>query len=113
MSYNSEDGGTVHFRLMDRIKPRVTQLAIALIFPQHIIANLKAELDPVFYLLNEWLIGGNQENDPRPLTWETLITALQHARLLEEAEILKKHFVVPAAPPAQRAISSASMTFSF
>ena len=47
MSYTSEDGSDVPFRLMDRIKPRVTDLAIGLGFPQHIIANLKTELNPV------------------------------------------------------------------
>ena len=109
----SEDGKTAPFRLMDRIKPRVTQLAIALQFPQHIRENMKADLNPVYYLLNEWSKGGNQDHDQRPLTWETLITALQHAGLMEEAEILEKHFVVPATPLAQRAISLAGMKLLF
>ena len=99
MSYTSEDGQTVHFRLMDRIKPRMTGLAIALGFPQHIIANLTTELNPVYYLLGEWLNGRNQEHDPRPLTWGTLITALQHAGLLDEVKILEEHFVAPVAEP--------------
>ena len=92
MSYTSENGKTVHFRLMDRITPRVTQLAIALCFPQHIIDVLETKKGgPVYYVLSEWLRGGNQEYDQRPLTWGTLITALQHAGLLEEAEIVKKY----------------------
>ena len=96
MSYTSKDGTTVPFRLMDRIKPRVARLAIALGFPEHIIANLKTDPDPVFSLLTEWLKGGNQEHDSRPLTWSTLLTALGEAGLLEEVRILEKYFV--AAP---------------
>ena len=89
MAYTSEDGSTVHFRLMDRIKSRVTQLAIALSFPPHIIANLKTEQTPVYYLLDEWLRGGNLEHDERPLTWATLINALGEANMREEATVLK------------------------
>ena len=102
MSYTSEDGRTVPFRLMDRIKPRVTQLAIALKFPQHIIANLKTESDPVIYLFSEWLRGGNQELDPRPLTWGTLITALQHAGLIEEVKILEEYFIITVPSLSER-----------
>ena len=91
MSYTSENGKTVHFRLMDRIKPRVTQLAIALSFPRYFIDDLETKRNPVYNMLSEWLRGGNQEHDKRPLTWETLIAALQHAGLLEEAEIVKKY----------------------
>ena len=98
MSY-SEDGTTVHFRLMERIKPRVTGLAIALGFPQHIIDDVETKRDPVYYLLKEWLNGRNQE-DSRPLTWGTLITTLQHAGLLEEVRILEQHFVAAQPPVA-------------
>ena len=94
MSYTSEDGRTVPFRIMDRIKPRVARLAIALRFPRHIREDLKTESDPVVYLLDEWLRGANQEHDPRPLTWGTLITALQHAGLIEEVKILEEKFVI-------------------
>ena len=93
MSYSSEDGKTVSFRLMDHIKPRVTDLAIALGFPQHVREYMETKRDQVYYILSEWLEGRNQENDERPLTWETLVTALQHAGLLNEAEILQQHFV--------------------
>ena len=90
MTYTSEDGSTVHFRLMDRIKSRVTQLAIALSFPQHIIDDLETkQRGPVYYILSEWLRGGNQEHDQRPLTWGTLITALGEANMREEATVLK------------------------
>ena len=98
MDKTSRDGGTIPFRLMARITPRVTQLAIALNFPQHIIANLKTETDPVYYLFSEWLRGANQEHDPRPLTWGTLITALQHAGVMEEVKILEEHFIAPVPP---------------
>ena len=96
MSYTSEDGRTVHFRLMERIEPRVTRLAIALSFPRHIRENLKTNPDPVLYLLDEWLRGGNQEqeHDPSPLTWGTLINGLHEANLLEEIKILEEKFVI-------------------
>ena len=91
MAYTSEDGKTVHFRLMDRITSRVTQLAIALCFPQYIIDVLETKKGgPVYYVLSEWLRGGNQEHDQRPLTWGTLITALGEANMREEATVLNK-----------------------
>ena len=107
MSY-SEDRKTVQFRLMDRIKPRVTGLAIALDFPDYVIDDMETKRDPVYYLLKEWLRGGNQEYDSRPLTWGTLITALGAAGLLGEVKILEQHFVA-ASPVAERAVSLASM----
>ena len=113
MSYTSEDGRTVPFRLMDQIKPRVARLAITLRFPPHIRANLKTELDPVYYLLDEWLRGGNQEHDSRPLTWGTLITALEEAGLLEEVKILEEHFVaVPLTAEPPSAVSLTSESYS-
>ena len=93
MSYTSEDRQTVHFRLMDRIKPRVTRLAVALKFPDYVIDDMETKRDPVLYLLKEWLRGGNQEHDSRPLTWGTLITALGAAGLPEEVKILELYFV--------------------
>ena len=110
MSYTSEDGKTVHFRLMDRIKPRVTQLAIALEFPLHIRANLKTEHAPVCYLLDEWLRGGNVENDQRPLTWGTLIKALKSADLTEEVTVLNKMITVTK-PEAVLPRSELCMTY--
>ena len=98
MSYTSEDEKIVDFMLMDRIEPRVKKMAIALRFPQHAIAKLKNnDGDSVYYLLSEWLRGGNKDNDSRPLSWGTLITALQHAGLVEEVRILEDHFVEPVA----------------
>ena len=102
MSYISEDRQTVHFRLMDRIKPRVTGLAVALKFPDYVIDNMETKRDPVFYLFKEWLRGGNQEHDSRPLTWGTLITALRAAGLLEEVKILEQHFVAAQPPVTMR-----------
>ena len=87
----SKDGASYFFRLMDRIKPRLTDLAIALDFPVYVIDILETKPNPVYYLLSEWLKGRNQEYDSRPLTWATLITALQHAGLLEEVKILEQH----------------------
>ena len=47
------------------------------------------------------LRGANQEVDPRPVTWRTLIEALQCANVQEEATILKRHFIcqVPVTIP--------------
>ena len=81
---------------MDRIRPRVTGLAIALGFPQHIIDILETKQEPVYYLLKEWLNGRNQEVDSRKLTWATLITALGEAGLLEEVKVLQERFVAAA-----------------
>ena len=94
MPYTDEEGTNANFRLMDRIKPRLTEMAIALDFPGYVIDVLGEKPNPVYYLLSEWLEGRNQVNDSRPLTWATLITALQHAGLPEEAKILEQHILV-------------------
>ena len=93
MSYTGEDGRDVHFRLMQQVRPHWRILAIALRFPHHTIAIMENKDDPVYYLFNEWLRGANQENDPRPVTWRTLIKALRHANVQEEATVLEKHFI--------------------
>ena len=100
MSYTGEDGRDVHFRLMDQLKPHWKRLAIALKFPQHEIAIMENKDDPVYYLLGEWLRGANQEKDTRAVTWRTLIEALQHANVQEEATVLEKHFIhIPVTIP--------------
>ena len=109
MSYTSEYGKTVPFELMYRIKPRVAHLAIALDFPQYIINDLETKQDPVLYLLGEWLRGSNLEYDKRPLTWGTLITALQHAHLIEEVRILEEHIIGEPPLPTPAAVSLTSM----
>ena len=91
MSYTGEDGRDVHFRLMDQLKPHWRRLAIALKFPQHEIAIMENKDDSLYYLFSEWLRGANQE-DPRPVTWRTLIEALRCANVQEEANVLEKHF---------------------
>ena len=55
MPYTNKDGVSVYFRLMDRIKPRLTRVAIALGFPRHIIDVIEKENEPAYYLLSEWL----------------------------------------------------------
>ena len=98
MCYSNKEGKVVYFRLMDRIQPKWTKLAIALKFPSHRINTFELKVDPVFTLLCEWLRGGNKDEDPRSvITWGTLITALQYAGLEEEAEIIKKQFFVTKA----------------
>ena len=94
MSYTGEDGRDVQIRLMQQVRPHWRDLAIALKFPQHEIANMEKKDDPVYYLLGEWLRGANQEEDPRPVTWGTLIEALQHANVQKEATVLEKHFII-------------------
>ena len=95
MSYTSEDGRDVHFRLMDQLSPHWRRLAIALKFPRHEIAIMenKDAYDRMYYLLSEWLRGANQEVDTRPVTWRILIEALQHANVQEEAIVLEEHFI--------------------
>ena len=95
MSYTGEDGRDVHFRLMDQLNPHWRRLAIALKFPQLEIAIMEKKDDPVYYLFSEWLQGANhgQEKEPRPVTWRTLIQALRHANVQEEAAVLEKHFI--------------------
>ena len=93
MPFTSEDGKTIHFRLMDQVKPHWKELAIALNFPLHKIADMQSKDDPVYYILTEWLQGANKENDSRPVTWRTLIEALQDANVQNEANILEQHCV--------------------
>ena len=93
MSYTGDDGREVHFRLKTRLKPHWRDLAIALQFLQNDIANMESKDDPVYYILTEWRRGANQENDPRPVTWRTLITALRHANIQDEATVLETHLV--------------------
>ena len=94
MSYTGEDGRDVlQVRLMQQVRPHWRALAIAFDFPEYEIAIMEKKDDPVYYLFSEWLRGANQVKDPRPVTWRTLIEALQHADLQEEATVLKKHFI--------------------
>ena len=95
MSYTGEDGRNVHLRLVEQIRLHSSWriLAIALRFPHRTIAMMENKDDPMCYLLIEWLQGANQEKDPRPVTWRTLIEALRHANVQEEANILEKHFI--------------------
>ena len=96
MSYIDEKGECIYFRLMDRIKPRLIAVAIALGFPEYVINILGEQSNPVYYLLSEWREGRNpNHSDSRPLTWGTLITALRHAGLPEEVRILERFLVAP------------------
>ena len=91
ISFTNDVGATVKFRLMDRLRPRWRDLAIALGFPGHSIAAMERKDQPeaVYYLFDEWLRGANLDEDPRPLTWRTLITALRDANIHEEANTLE------------------------
>ena len=110
MSYTGEDGRDVHFRLMDQLKPHWRRLAIALKFPQYEIAIMENKNDPMYYLLSEWLRGANQQKDSRPVTWETLIEALQQANVQEEVAILAKHFIeFPITPSAGELSTSCAL----
>ena len=94
MSYTGDDGRDVHFRLMDQLKPHWRRLAIALKFPQHEIDTMESKDDPVYYLLKEWLRGANKEKDPRQVSWKTLIEALRHANVQDEATVLEEKLIL-------------------
>ena len=94
MSYTGDDGRVVHFRLTRRLKPYWKELAIALKFPQYEIAIMAREDDPVYYLLTEWLREANKEKDSRPVSWRTLIEALRHANVQEEATVLEEKIIL-------------------
>ena len=94
MSYAGDDGRDVHFRLMDQLKPYWRTLAIALKFPQYEIAIMESKDDPIYYLLAEWLRGANKEEDSRPASWRTLIEALRHANVQDEATILEEKIII-------------------
>ena len=94
MTYTNDSNIHNQFRLMDQIKPHFRQVAIALNFSHHEVAAMeRSGDDPVYHLLSEWLRGANQDEDPRPATWRTLITALREARLNEAANKLEKYMV--------------------
>ena len=96
MTYGNElnPSTRIHFRLMDQIRPHFRTVAIALNFQYCKVADMeRSGDDPVYHLLGEWLTGTNQEEDPRPVTWRTLITALREARLHEAANCLEKYMV--------------------
>ena len=116
MCYTNNEGKVVYFRLMDRIQPKWTKLAIALKFPSHKINSFKHEIEPVFTLLSEWLKGGNKDEDPSSVvTWGTLITALRYAGLEEEAEIIEQFFVTKAdqEPVSQKGLFCSVVLLNF
>ena len=94
LTYTDKDGTCIQFRLMERMRPHVRNVAIALGFPPHDITTMDHMSDPVYYILSKWLQEANQE-DQRPVTWGTLITALQDAGIYEEVRILKQYLVEP------------------
>ena len=98
MTYTNKDGNDVDFRLVDRIQPKWTRLAIALRFPMYKVQTFESKADPVIILLGEWLQRGNKE-DPRPVTWATLIESLNHADLKEEADIVEQIMTQTAHKP--------------
>ena len=93
MTCTGEDGTHVQLRLMDRIRPHFIQVAIALKFLEYDIATIEKKEDPVYDLLSKWLQGANHDEDQRPLTWATLITAIRDAGVHEVANVLTKYFV--------------------
>ena len=90
----SVNGKREKFRLTDRIEAYWKQVAIALNFPEYRIRVFATETSPVYCMLNEWLRGANMEEDRRPLTWKTLITTLQDAKMHEEAKLLETHLAM-------------------
>ena len=94
MSYIAEDGKATDFRLKERILRNWRDFAYALRFPIHAVESIRPGEDTVDDILKKWLQGSNKTNDPRPVTWGTLIAALRHANFQEEANILEKHFIL-------------------
>ena len=91
MKFTNEETD-IQFRLMDQIRPHFRQVAMALNFPDDNVAAMeRSGDDPVYHLLSAWLRGANQEEDPRPATWRTLITALRDARLHDAANNVEKY----------------------
>ena len=96
MTYTTEDGRRVKFRLMDQLRPHIVRVATALRFPGHVITDIiEHRSEPIYHLLIEWLRGANRELDPRPVTWRTLIEALRDANCQEEADKLEKYLIEP------------------
>ena len=93
MSYSAEDGKATEFRLKDRILRNWKDFAYALRFPIHAVESIKPGEDPVEHFLRKWLQGANKTEDPRPITWGTLIVALRHANFQEEVNLLEKHLI--------------------
>lgn len=95
MTYSGEDGSNAIFRLMERLKPHILDVAIALRFPEHKLAVIRdaAHKDQVYDVLSYWLQGANMEEDSRPVTWKTLITVLKDANMQEDARVLVKCLV--------------------
>ena len=93
MSYTGEDGKTTDFRLKERILRNWRDFAYALRFPIHAVESIKPGEDPVDHFLRKWLQGANKTEDPRPITWGTLIASLCHAKFQEEVDILEKHLI--------------------
>ena len=94
MPYIAEDGKTTDFRLKERILRNWRDFAYALRFPIHVVESIKPGEDPVDHIMRRWLQGANKTEDPRPVTWGTLIAALRHANFHDEAETLEKHFIL-------------------
>ena len=93
MSYTDENGKDTDFRLKERILRNWRDFAYALNFPIHAVESIKPGEDSVDYFLRKWLQGANKTEDPRPITWGTLIAALRHANFQEEVKILEKHLI--------------------
>ena len=67
-------------------------MAIALRIPHHIRNSIRSEDDHAVYkILDLWLQGkaNPEEDNQRPITWATFISALKEANVQEEAKILE------------------------
>ena len=93
LTYPTDEGHHHKFRLMERIRPSWKSLAIALKFEINIIDIIAKEDDSVYSLLTRWLRGQNMEQDKRPLTWRTLIDALDCASFQQDVKLLEECLV--------------------
>lgn len=90
---DAEKRKLVPYRVMEKLQPVWRDLATALDFAPETIQVLatKAPKDSLFDLLTGWLGGNNMERDDSPLTWGTLVKAMQRANIQEVADFLTEH----------------------
>ena len=90
LNYRDSAGETCRLHIIDEIGPSWERLAFALKFSDTTVNTIK--LNNRDYceqscrdILSRWLRGMNAGLDPRPLTWKTLVSALDEARCYELA----------------------------
>ena len=99
MSYIDKYYKEHRFRLLDQMQPHWKRIARLLNFHNAVVFEAEKQSSPIDYILNRWLEGANLEQDWRPISWDTLITALDEANMGEEVEILATYIIAPPSAP--------------